>query len=421
MFRFCNGLPQMSGSATIYNGAATHFLKPSTSDQIMLRHLAVFMFAAVCNLSSAQAETKQLSYSGALSQRTRGGESVILRRFEVTALVSNGETFFAVLDDPDDGCPWPESYGICGRTTAHLTYRFDGNRYNILLPDLHVELPENASPGAAWSQEDWRYEIVEPQENSDPSSRTIQVTGRRGRKRRLTVDKASGLLQTARQDVFMGQGERFDLTLTQKQSTELSAEIATKLQSVQTELLDLQRSLSRRADTQQENLSVRQIQEASQRLDLLTKDAAKTPLEATVQRIVRDVRRQEKRVAEMGQRREELIGSQLPDFSLRLVSGGTVSTESIRGKTVILHCWDYSEKSLSEPYGQVAYLDFVYNKFNAKGDVDVIGVATAPGLSNPESASNRSTQCSQADGIHERQLSRRLRRWFASEESRRPS
>ena len=44
------------------------------------------------------------------------------------------------------------------------------------------------------------------------------------------------------------------------------------------------------------------------------------------------------------------------------------------GKTVVLHFWNYSDKPLSEPYGQVGYLDFLSNQRKAD-NVAVVGIA----------------------------------------------
>lgn len=340
----------------------------------------VFVFLFV-GLESIRAEgVRQINFTGELSRRTRGDEDTVLRRFEVTGLLSGGQMFFALLDDPDAGCPWPESFGDASAANAHLTYQFDGNGYNIMLPELMISLPESTDAGTKWSVGDWNYETVEPS-GDDSNSLQINVTGRRGRRREVRVESDTGVLLAARQDVFMGQGEQFDLMLTQTDSKQLDPKLSEQARALQDDLLSLQRSLGRRADTQQTGLSARQVEIASQQLEKLLTAADKTPLEATVQRISRDVRRQQKREAGLGAKRDEMVGTDVPGFSLDSVNGRKMSSDSLRGKTVILHFWDYSERSLSEPYGQVAYLDFVLNKARANGPIEVIGVSTAAGLS----------------------------------------
>ncbi|MCP4505273.1 MAG: TlpA family protein disulfide reductase, partial [Fuerstiella sp.] len=60
-------------------------------------------------------------------------------------------------------------------------------------------------------------------------------------------------------------------------------------------------------------------------------------------------------------------------------------SKSLRGRIVVLHFWKYAEKPLSEPYGQVGYLEFLYNKYKQM-NVDVIGVAMNRALLQSETA-----------------------------------
>ncbi|HIE96585.1 MAG TPA: TlpA family protein disulfide reductase [Fuerstia sp.] len=74
-----------------------------------------------------------------------------------------------------------------------------------------------------------------------------------------------------------------------------------------------------------------------------------------------------------------------PEFSLNLIGGGILSSKSLRGKIVVLHFWKYAEKPLSEPYGQVGYLEFLFNKYKQM-NVEVIGVAMNRALLQRETA-----------------------------------
>ena len=84
-------------------------------------------------------------------------------------------------------------------------------------------------------------------------------------------------------------------------------------------------------------------------------------------------------------RQEELINTAAPDFVLKLVSKGVLESQSLKGKTVILHFWQYADKPLSEPYGQVAYLEFLFNK-RKQMNVEVVGVAMNPSLQQQDTS-----------------------------------
>ncbi|HRX78715.1 MAG TPA: redoxin domain-containing protein, partial [Pirellulaceae bacterium] len=53
------------------------------------------------------------------------------------------------------------------------------------------------------------------------------------------------------------------------------------------------------------------------------------------------------------------------------------------GKVTVLHFWEYRDTPLEEPYGQIAYLDFLFRNRPAE-DVVVLGVCANQRLQDPE-------------------------------------
>ena len=88
-------------------------------------------------------------------------------------------------------------------------------------------------------------------------------------------------------------------------------------------------------------------------------------------------------------RQEKLLESEAPGFALNLVTGGSLNSKDLNGKTVVPHFWKYADKPLSEPYGQVGYLEFLYGKRSVNG-VEVVGIAMNSALQDPQS--NRAGQ-----------------------------
>jgi len=326
---------------------------------------------------SGMAQMQEVRFAGAVSQPDRSGESLILRKFEAMLLTADQAVFFSVLDDEKDGCPWPESFWQNGADRQpHLIHEYDGHKYTVVLPPLILDLPEQTDVGTEWTTNHWTFEVTEKVDDKWK----ISAKERRGRRQELTVSVESGLLSDARMDVFMGQGERFELQLRQTTSASMPSEKAEQTRQLQSELLALQASLKRRPDSQLTELSHRQIEDSVSKIDLLTRLAKDTPLQESVLRIRRDISRQERRVAETMKRKDQLLGKKAPGFVLNLLTGGTkLESESLKGRTVILHFWKYSDKPLSEPYGQIGYLQFLYSKRKAM-KVDVIGVAMNPSL-----------------------------------------
>lgn len=356
----------------------------------MLRTQSFLCLVALAHLlpvPTAEADVSESQFSGALVQSTRDGDR-LLRQFEVLLLRSPGTDFFAVLDDPKEGCPWPESYGQVNAPKAahpHLLYEYDGSQYNVLLPPLVLNLPDAAEEGSSWTAGDWTYEIDGTEKVGGLVTWTVQARERRGRRQSLSVAVDSGVLQKASQDVFMGQGERFELTLQRSSTKPVDEAVADRLGQLQSALLSLQAGLNRRPDSQLTELSTRQVEKTASQIPGLAALAKDTPLQETVFRISRDIDAQQRRVTEAMNRRRALLGKDAPKFTLSLVTSGTLSSESLKGKTVVLHFWKYADKPLSEPYGQVGYLEFLYGKRKLNG-VEVVGVATNAALLRPETS-----------------------------------
>lgn len=356
----------------------------------MLRTELLFCSVGIMLLTASsvcRADVTEVRFAGSLSQ-SADGEDLILREFEALLLHSNGGSFFHVLDDEREGCPWPESFGqLSGTGTAgpHLQYEYDGNSYSIALPPLVMNLPQDVAEGATWTVGTWAFEATGTDTEGGQQFWKLAATERRGRRQSLKVLADNHTLLSGTLDVFMGQGDRFELTLKQVASNPLPPAAAERVQQLQTQLLALQRDLKRRTGSQIADLSPRQIEAAAAKIDQLTVLAKDTPLQEAVLRIRRNVERQQLRLGKAMNRQDELLSKPAPGFSLELVTGGRLESDSLAGKTVVLHFWKYAEKPLSEPYGQVGYLEFLYNKRKAE-NVQVVGIAMNPALQQTESS-----------------------------------
>ncbi len=356
----------------------------------MLRHLTPLGILSITLLAADFCQGEELMevrFAGTLSQPAAGGDQV-LRNFEALLLSSPDRSFFQVLDDEREGCPWPETYGqlqAADSPAPHLMYEYDGNAYSIALPPLALNLPADATEGTKWISGVWTFELVSQAVVSGKKTWDVTASERRGRRQTLKVTAETGILLAAKQDVFMGQGDKFELAIKQTSSKPVTDSVAVNVSQLEAQLIKLQRDLNRRPDSQLTELSPRQIETATSRLDDLSAIAKGTPLQEAVLRIRRDVERQSRRVAEAMNRQQQLLNKPAPSYSLDLVSGGRLESDSLKGKTVVLHFWKYAEKPLSEPYGQVGYLEFLYNKRKQSG-VEVIGIAMNPALQQADTS-----------------------------------
>ena len=357
--------------------------------------LAAVAALAVCTLqtsSLAQQQQSVSTYAGTLIQPARGdaeSDGDILRRFEAQLIESETGAFFVMADDPRSGCPWPDSFGRCGKTAPadsvqpHLVYNYDGTTYVIALPPLMVALPDEIAVDTEWEQSGWLYRAIANKQVDGQPTWTLEASERRGRRQSLTVDAATGIMLTAEADVFMGQGDQFRLAVARSTVEPLSTEVAAAMASLQSELLSIQSSLKRRPDGFQRELSQRQIADAAAKIDQLKTLAAPTSLTSFIAIIADDLQAQQTRLATVADRAKALIGSPAPEFVLALSSGGSLTGEALSGKTVVLHFWDYRDAPLSEPYGQTGYLEFLFNQKRAS-NFQIVGVSTNPELQSVE-------------------------------------
>ncbi|MGV2339704.1 MAG UNVERIFIED_CONTAM: TlpA family protein disulfide reductase [Planctomycetaceae bacterium] len=246
-----------------------------------------------------------------------------------------------------------------------------------------LALPEKPEPGAAWSQQGWQMTVLSEKKISGEAAWEIEAREPRGRRQTLTADAGSGFLLRAEMDVFMGQGDQFTLTLARSESRLLAEAQQAGVEATAKELLVLQSRLKRRPDAQLAELSARQVRDTLEALPTLTKLSAGTPLERLVRQIQADADQQQKRLETATSRSQALMNTDIPDFTLTLVSGQSITAASLKGRTTILHFWDYRDAPLAEPYGQTGYLEFLYNR-RRQDNLQVVGISTNADLQNPE-------------------------------------
>ena len=337
---------------------------------------------------SAADSVQHSMFAGSLIQ-PGDDEGDILRRFEVQLLTTNQTYFFHVIDDARHGCPWSDSFGRTGPAVGtdtvqpHLVYDYDGHAYLIGLPPFVVALPADIEPDATWEQAGWQMTAIEQRSVSGVPAWIVEARERRGRQQTLTVDATTGMTLRAEADVFMGQGDQFKLTLARSSDKPLDQAASDKVPELQNELLALQAALKRRPDAHLSELSARQIADVVAASDRLTTLASGTPLEMLVRQMKTDVEQQQKRLESTSSLASKLMHTDAPQFVLSLMDGGKLESESLKGKTVILHFWDYRDAPLSEPYGQTGYLEFLFNQ-KKKMNVIVVGVSTNPDLQSTE-------------------------------------
>lgn len=348
--------------------------------------LAIVLIAFLPEANWMLADESILRFQGEITQSHENGAQVIQRDFDCVLIDGPSDSFFIVLDSVD-GCPWPDAYGTAtntaaGGVTPHLLYRFEGIPYTISLPDLKMSLPKDLKPTSHWTVGNWNWTVSEP---FDDTAKNVNLIGteRRGRKQSATYDREHGWLAEAKLDVFMGRGEKFQLQLKRTSIDPVSSQHLQPLLDVRQTLLTLQRNLNRRPDSQRSDLTARQVQLAEAILPQLRSVPNDLPIQPLLDRIAQQVAAQSESVKAADSAKADMLGKTINNFALIQLNGRPFDATKLKGESTVLHFWSYTQKSLEEPYGQVAYLEFMKAR-NTTDGLNVIGVVTNPLIQSPE-------------------------------------
>lgn len=340
----------------------------------------------------------QLTYRGTLYPRDASATADTTKEFEVTVLVGESDAaqtnlYWMVSEKNLGRWPWIERFGHlvlnqAGRpasetSTAAVLYDYGtGTTVVPLLPPVFIA-PEKLAVGAKWKSGDNEVAVAKETEYQDRETWQISVRNPVGRNRTLWVDKNSPLV--------VGYEARHFFNMGTEHAVELRLEKSEQLTEVQWQahvagfkaLVELRSKLNRRPRTIEGDWKPEQLEILSQSLPAIGEAIPKETKLAKLANAGRlDLQTQNNRENAVENLAQEFTGSDAPTFELPLADGGKLSNEDLKGKVTVLHFWEYRDSPLEEPYGQVGYLDFLWNK--RKGDgVKVLGVAVNRDFSDP--------------------------------------
>lgn len=342
----------------------------------------------------------ELRYSGSLSKIGRESNGEVLKRLQVVALAvpagDNSLTLYYAVEERGGGeWAWPERYGkmAFGPDLAmalpkrwKILSEYDGVPHVITLPSPFQTSPEAFRAGLEWKMGNETWTVTDGGTLGEEPIWMIRVVTPIGLKRNLSVSQKDSRLMGVEERVFMGQGEEHLLKLNLDQTSIVSAADAEKGTVLFETLLKIQESLQRGEDNTAPELSAEQLKQAEEALTPeLDVQATGTSFAKLMTGIRRDVKRQRQRGSDLEVIAEKIIGTPAPAIELRLVDGMPAGPHALEtaDKITVLHLWEYRNEPLREPYGQIGYLDYLYNRRKRVG-VQVYGIAVNPLAENPE-------------------------------------
>ncbi len=330
----------------------------------------------------------EMRYTGALSKATRAAEDAAVKRFNLYGLVvrqpDGGRSIaFHVSERGGGGWPWPESYGsiafdnqlkpVPGRV-MRLLFDYEGIPVVVPLPSPLPAYHKALKAGEKWTEGKEAFEVARMQKVHDHNCWQVVVSTNLGRKRTVWIDAETPLVVALEEQIFVGQGDEHSLTMQLESVKALDADQLAQSALPLAGLLKLQTDLARAENESRAELSAAQLKIAGDALPQLQKDSADTPFGSLVSAIGKDLKTQLQRTDEVARLSGKLVGKPAPKFALKLTDKTDVAADALADKIIVLHFWEYQGEPLVEPYGQVGYLDFLYEKRRKLG-VQVYGVA----------------------------------------------
>ncbi len=354
------------------------------------------VIAVLSAVSSPLRAATELQYSGTLTQLKRGGPSTPVKQFDVYVLVrpdgQSQQCFYQVSERGGGGWAWPERFGqvtlnaenqkSVGRP-AHILHMHDGTNYPVELAAPFFPFAQKLAPEAEWTSGKLSYAVSRERKVADRDCWQIDAADNFGRRQSFFVQKDGALLVAAERRVFMGQGDEFQLRMELSGSRDVGGDALTPTAAVADGLISLQSALDREGGETKPELSSEQLETTTAVLTGLVAASSKTPLKNLVVAISRDVSSQSRRTDDIASLAKRFVGQPSPDFTLTTLRKKTVSLKAQKGRVTVLHFWDYKGDPITEPYGQVGYLDFLLTRRGRLG-VEVFGIAVNSGFGDPQ-------------------------------------
>lgn len=365
----------------------------------MTAHVFAAFVASIMGASVTDAQAVELRYTGIVDQVARNGGTTPTKQFEVYCLVQNGPDAeraltFIVDERGSGGWPWPERFGHIAldprnrpmnRTRIQLLHEHDGVLYPVPLVQPVFEFAEKLRPDAEWTVERSTYQVVGSGKRGERACWQVEVSTNFGRSHTIWVAKDAPVVVAVEQRFFMGRGDQFRLTMDLSDEKSLGEEEWARLRPVVESLKGLHAGLQRKEGATDPDLSDDQLQATEAVVEQLIGQAEGTPFSRLAATIDRDAKSQRQRLGDVQSLARKLVGQPAPEFELKGLDGNAIPSDEREGRIVILHFWKYHGEPLTEPYGQVGYLDFMNNRRNKLG-VRIYGVAVDPRLGEAQSA-----------------------------------
>ena len=331
-----------------------------------------------------------LTYQGNVAQLDADGQPMAAQKtLELTLAFAGAEdraeTCYWVLEERGRGSwPWIDRIGQLPLDVLHVAgdssrspavlYDHEANNSAIAIGPLMTSHEVLTETGAQWSRDGLEYEVSAAVDFEGEAAWQVVARNNYGWQRRIWLSADDHLLLGMDQRVFMGQGDEFVLRLRRVGRSELDEETTDQVMGSFAGILALRQALGRNNRAEKADWSVEQRTMLAERLPDIAQSAAGTPLDQLVDAALRDADGQGRRAERVAKLVDEQVGRKVTPFALAGRGAARLADGDLRGRITVLHFWPYRPAPLKEPYGQVGYLDFLYQQHRDRG-LRVVGIA----------------------------------------------
>ncbi len=354
--------------------------------------LLAFALASASPTVTLEAGT-QLIFQGNIVA-DKGSVAQTEKKFKLSLLVADARptgagVYWSLEEQGRGGWSWINRFGYyqAGGRDAEgqptLLYERPAGTSEIRLtsPFFFRETP--LADGMRWKKGRFDHEVTGSKTVKGTDAWHVEVSNAYGRKRSMLIDQNNPLILSLKENVFIGQGEKHELKYELVSSTKLDATQAEASVSAFDGMIALRNRLGIIPGTRDIKWNSERLVMLREQLPMVAKRAADGPLTSIARDAEHDAKDQSNRAGAVQLMRGKLVGNAAPHPELIQLNGKAFDWSQTKGKVTVLHFWEYRDTPLEEPYGQIAYLDFLFRNRPSK-DVEVFGVCMNQRVQDPE-------------------------------------
>lgn len=221
-----------------------------------LRCLCLALLCLTLTQPATAQSGRELRYRGKLESVDQRGNHQPVDEFSLLVII-DGEPgtartgYFAVTEDTGDRLPWHERLGqqrqqatseLSTGDSIQFGYRHNDRLRNVTLVPLFVPHEGPLTEGMRWMVDGKDHTVEGTTRVAGNECWQIEVPDRLGRWQKLAVDKETDIVLAARRRLFMGQGDRFELSVELESQKDLDAAALDAVRKPLTTLLALKKT-----------------------------------------------------------------------------------------------------------------------------------------------------------------------------------